>query len=81
METAYFKGEVSPYGWAKVPAYPLCGGSAPATPPHFCQSILMEFCLMIFSCQKEYIYRKGMMCFAVKTGKGIFRYFKIIRVY
>jgi hypothetical protein len=23
----YFKGEVSPYGWAKVPAYPLCGGS------------------------------------------------------
>jgi hypothetical protein len=25
METVYFKGEVSPYGWVKVPAYPLCG--------------------------------------------------------
>jgi hypothetical protein len=25
METGYFKGEVSPHGWAKVPAYPLCG--------------------------------------------------------
>jgi hypothetical protein len=25
METVHFKEEVSPYGWAKVPAYPLCG--------------------------------------------------------
>jgi hypothetical protein len=37
--SVYFKGEVSPYGWAKVPAYPLCGGFAPATPPNFCRSI------------------------------------------
>jgi hypothetical protein len=26
METVYFKGEVSPYGWAKVPAYPPLRG-------------------------------------------------------
>jgi hypothetical protein len=44
IKTVYFKGEVSPYGWAEVPAYPLCGGGffrlhAPATPPNFCQSI------------------------------------------
>jgi hypothetical protein len=47
METVYFNGEVSPNGWGKVPAYPLCGFLmaakaaylAPATPSHFCQAI------------------------------------------
>jgi hypothetical protein len=33
ITSVYFKGEVSPYGWAKVPAYPLCGGRAPALLP------------------------------------------------
>ncbi|MDR3122840.1 MAG: hypothetical protein LBU16_03565 [Treponema sp.] len=28
METVYFKGEASPCGRAKVPAYPLCGAKA-----------------------------------------------------
>jgi hypothetical protein len=51
METVYFKGEVSPYGWAKVPAYPLCGAkaggsTAPQRPRTFAGQFLVEFCLV-----------------------------------
>jgi hypothetical protein len=48
----YFKGEVSPYGWAKVPAYPLCGAkaggsAAPQRPRTFARQFPVEFCLAI----------------------------------
>jgi hypothetical protein len=64
METVYFKGEVSPCGWAKVPAYPLCGCSAPATPPQFAGQFPVEFCLVMFLCLKEYIISR--ICFTAR---------------
>jgi hypothetical protein len=39
-DNAHAEGEVSPRGRAKVPAYPLCGGFTPATPP--IQSLFFE---------------------------------------
>jgi hypothetical protein len=52
----YFRGGSLPLRpRAKVPAYPLCGGSTPATPPNFCRTILVEFSLLIFLCLKQYI--------------------------
>jgi hypothetical protein len=40
FDSTHAEGEVSPRGRAKVPAYPLCGGFTPATPP--IQSLFFE---------------------------------------